>query len=69
MTDLSAFGHDPLWLILAKALGIFVFLMLTVLAGHLSRAQGARPDADAFRPQPGWPKGLLQSLVDGLKLG
>ena len=35
MTDLSAFGHDPIWLILAKALGIFVFLLLTVLAAIL----------------------------------
>ena len=29
--DLSSFGLDPWWLVLAKALGIFVFLVLTVL--------------------------------------
>ncbi len=33
--DLSSFGHDPWWLVIAKALGIFVFLLLTVLVAIL----------------------------------
>lgn len=33
--DPTLFGHDPWWLILAKALGIFVFLLLTVLSAIL----------------------------------
>ena len=33
--DLSSFGLDPWWLVLAKALGIFVFLVLTVLVAIL----------------------------------
>ncbi|STZ72984.1 NADH dehydrogenase subunit H [Mycolicibacterium fortuitum] len=33
--DPTLFGHDPWWLILAKALGVFVFLLLTVLAAIL----------------------------------
>ena len=27
--DLTSFGHDPWWLIIAKALLVFVFLLLT----------------------------------------
>ena len=33
--DPTLFGHDPWWLILAKSLGIFVFLLLTVLTAIL----------------------------------
>ena len=33
MTDLSAFGADPWWLVLAKVLAVFVFLVVTVLGG------------------------------------
>ena len=57
MTDLSAFGHDPIWLVLVKAVGIFVFLLLTVLAAILIERKVARPHADAVRPQPGRPEG------------
>ena len=35
--DPTLFGHDPWWLILAKALGIFVFLVLTVLVAYRRR--------------------------------
>ena len=69
MTDLSAFGHDPLWLILAKALGIFVFLMLTVLAAILIERKVLGRMQMRFGPNRVGPKVLLQSLVDGLKLG
>ena len=39
--DPTLFGHDPWWLVLAKALGIFVFLVLTVLVAILSAGQYA----------------------------
>ena len=69
MTDLSAFGHDPIWLIVAKALGIFVFLLLTVLAAILIERKLLGRMQMRLGPNRVGPKGLLQSLVDGIKLG
>ncbi|MGV0741751.1 NADH-quinone oxidoreductase subunit NuoH [Mycolicibacterium sp. XJ870] len=66
--DPTLFGHDPWWLILAKALAIFVFLLLTVLAAILiERKVLGRMQ---MRPGPNrvGPWGLLQSLADGVKL-
>ncbi len=69
MTDLSAFGHDPIWLIVIKAVGIFVFLLLTVLAAILIERKVLGRMQMRFGPNRVGPKGLLQSLVDGIKLG
>lgn len=66
--DPTLFGHDPWWLILAKALGVFVFLLLTVLTAILiERKVLGRMQ---MRPGPNrvGPWGLLQSLADGVKL-
>lgn len=66
--DPTLFGHDPWWLVLAKALGVFVFLLLTVLAAILiERKVLGRMQ---MRPGPNrvGPFGLLQSLADGVKL-
>lgn len=66
--DPTLFGHDPWWLILAKAVGVFVFLVLTVLAAILiERKVLGRMQ---MRPGPNrvGPWGLLQSLADGVKL-
>ncbi len=69
MTDLSAFGHDPFWLVVIKAVGIFVFLLLTVLAAILIERKLLGRMQMRFGPNRVGPKGMLQSLVDGLKLG
>lgn len=59
---------DPWWLLLAKVLGIFGFLVLTVLfAIVIERKVLGRMQ---MRPGPNrvGPKGWLQSLADGIKL-
>jgi NADH-quinone oxidoreductase subunit H len=65
--DLRSFGHDPWWLIGAKALVLFVFLLLTVLmAVWAERRIIGRMQ---LRPGPNraGPFGLLQPLFDGIK--
>lgn len=66
--DLSIFGHDPWWLMLAKALGIFVFLLLTVLVAILAERKILGRMQMRFGPNRVGPFGLLQSLADGIKL-
>ncbi len=59
---------DPWWLMLAKVLGVFVFLILTVvLAIVIERKVVGRMQ---MRPGPNrvGPKGWLQSLADAIKL-
>ncbi|WP_018601246.1 NADH-quinone oxidoreductase subunit NuoH [Mycobacterium sp. 155] len=66
--DPNLFGHDPWWLVLAKSLGIFVFLLLTVLTAILAERKVL--GRMQLRPGPNrvGPWGLLQSLADGVKL-
>jgi NADH-quinone oxidoreductase subunit H len=65
---MTGFGHDPWWLVLIKALAIFVFLMLNVLVAILMERKilgwmQLRPG-----PNRAGPWGALQSLADGIKL-
>ncbi|BBY79564.1 NADH-quinone oxidoreductase subunit NuoH [Mycolicibacterium pulveris] len=66
--DPTLFGHDPLWLIIGKAVAIFAFLMLTVLAAILIERKLLGRMQMRFGPNRVGPGGLLQSLVDGVKL-
>jgi NADH-quinone oxidoreductase subunit H len=65
----SAFGHDPWWLVLIKAIAIFVFLVLTVLVAILVERKLLGRMQMRFGPNRVGPFGLLQSLADGIKLG
>jgi len=65
---MTLFGQDPWWLVLGKALAIFVFLMLNVLVAILLERKilgwmQLRPGPNRVGP---W--GALQSLADGIKL-
>jgi NADH-quinone oxidoreductase subunit H len=62
------FGRDPWWLILAKAVGVFAFLMLTVLVAILVERKLLGRMQMRYGPNRVGPFGLLQSLADGIKL-
>ena len=66
--DPTWFGHDPWWLVLAKALGVFVFLLLTVLSAILIERKILGRMQLRSAPTGSGPYGLLQSLADGVKL-
>jgi NADH-quinone oxidoreductase subunit H len=65
---LSSFGHDPWWLVLVKVLVVFLFLML----GTLFMIWAERKVLGRMQQRPGPNRagkfGLLQSLMDGIKL-
>lgn len=66
--DLSAFGHDPWWLILVKAVAVFAFLVLTVLVAIYAERRVLARMQMRVGPNRLGPQGILQSLADGVKL-
>ncbi len=65
---LSAFGQDPWWLILIKAVLIFVVLVLLTLFNIWWERRVVARMQHRIGPNVNGPFGLLQSLADGVKL-
>jgi NADH-quinone oxidoreductase subunit H len=66
--DLSAFGKDPLWLVVLKAVLIFVMLVLLTLFNIWFERKVVARMQHRIGPNVNGPFGLLQSLADGVKL-
>ncbi len=66
--DLSAFGKDPWWLILIKAVLIFLVLVLLTLFNIWFERRVVARMQHRIGPNVHGPFGLLQSLADGVKL-
>jgi NADH-quinone oxidoreductase subunit H len=66
--DLSAFGQDPWWVVLLKALLIFVVLVLLTLFNIWFERRVVARMQHRVGPNVHGPFGLLQSLADGVKL-
>jgi NADH-quinone oxidoreductase subunit H len=65
---LASFGHDPWWITCLKALVIFVFLMLTTLFMIWAERRVIGRMQQRPGPNRAGKFGLLQSLMDGIKL-
>ena len=65
---LASFGHDTWWLILLKVGVIFAFLMLTTLFMIWAERRVIGRMQQRPGPNRAGKFGLLQSLLDGLKL-
>ncbi len=65
---LANFGNDPLWVVLLKALLIFVVLVLLTLFNIWFERRVVGRMQHRIGPNVNGPFGLLQSLADGAKL-
>ncbi len=66
--DLSAFGQDPWWLVIIKAVLVFVVLVLLTLFNIWWERRVVARMQHRIGPNVHGPFGLLQSLADGVKL-
>ncbi len=66
--DLSAFGKDPWWLVIGKAVVIFIVLVLLTLFNIWWERRVVARMQHRIGPNVNGPFGLLQSLADGVKL-
>jgi NADH-quinone oxidoreductase subunit H len=65
---LSDFGHDPWWLIIIKVLAVFLLLLLGTLFAIWAERRVLARMQQRLGPNRAGKFGLLQSLMDGIKL-
>jgi NADH-quinone oxidoreductase subunit H len=65
---LGAFGHDPVWVVILKAVVIFVVLVVLTLFNIWWERRVVARMQHRIGPNINGPFGLLQSLADGVKL-
>jgi NADH-quinone oxidoreductase subunit H len=66
--NLDSFGHDPLWVIVLKAVLVFVVLVVLTLFNIWAERRVVARMQHRVGPNVHGPFGLLQSLADGVKL-
>ncbi len=65
---LASFGHDPWWIVILKVLIVFVFLLLTALMAIWAERRILGRMQQRSGPNRAGKFGLLQTLMDGIKL-
>ncbi len=65
---LASFGHDPWWIVIIKVLIVFLFLMITTLMAIWAERRILGRMQQRSGPNRAGKFGLLQSLMDGIKL-
>ncbi|MGZ0152726.1 NADH-quinone oxidoreductase subunit NuoH [Kribbella sp. WER1] len=68
MSGVAGFGHDVWWVLLGKAVVIFVILMVLALFSIWAERRVVARMQQRIGPSVNGPFGLLQSLADGMKL-